>query len=99
MGERGWNPLSCTGILLGQTLVVLCEIDHGFVAVFPLDKQVARVFRTAFLEPHVVVDVGSYDFPLMSKLVRDKVAVRLKGPSIIYEEVGDVSGVSGRRPL
>ena len=77
-----------------KQLVVLDQIDEGFVPVFPLGEEVGTVFGGAFLEPHVVVDRRRHDVapPVVAEFVGEEVPVGEVAFLDHEPGVGDVGG-------
>ena len=77
-----------------KLLVVFDQIHKGLVAVLPLHKKVAAVFRRPFLQPHVVVDGGGHQVapPVVSQFVGEQVSVG--EVALLHHEpgVGNVGG-------
>ena len=77
-----------------KLLVVFDQIHEGLVAVFPLHKKVAAVFRRPFLQPHVVVDGGGHQVapPVVAQFVGEQIAVG--EVALLHHEprVGNVGG-------
>ena len=77
-----------------ELLVVLHHVHKRVVAVFPLHKEVAAVFRRPFLQPHVVVDGRGHQIapPVVPQFVREEVSVGEEPLLNHGPGVGDVGG-------